>query len=311
LYGKFTGFGDSLLNLQLIQNRVKRSAKIRPHADVTISTSPKKQVNRRRLRRKAAQNLSFRGSETPLRIRWIFFLGIMKASTLSIFVILALVFGACSEDERPGDLIHTMTRYLNGKPVEYAKTSYTYDDNGRIAKSISESPSGDIVSEYVYDANLLTIMMEGNVYSVSKFENEKITQYIVYQEEPDTLNFTYEAGKLTAISYDKTVCPLITDARGNITAILVDGLWKVYEYGKKGTNPFQNISVNFFTYSDVVANRKLDVTALVQYVSKNNAWFPEVAKYAYTYDKVSEIFYNITCFNTSCKYSARLTYRDL
>ena len=50
LYRKFTGFGDSLLNLQLIQNRVKRSAKIRLHAGGSVSTSPKKQDNSRRLR---------------------------------------------------------------------------------------------------------------------------------------------------------------------------------------------------------------------------------------------------------------------
>src|SRR5688572_4035528 len=36
------------------------------------ATSPKKQVNRRRLRMKAAQNLSFWGSETPLQIQWAF-----------------------------------------------------------------------------------------------------------------------------------------------------------------------------------------------------------------------------------------------
>jgi hypothetical protein len=36
-------------------------------------TSPKKQVNRRRLRMLAAQNLSLWGSETPRQIQWAFF----------------------------------------------------------------------------------------------------------------------------------------------------------------------------------------------------------------------------------------------
>jgi len=36
-------------------------------------TSPKKQVNRRRLRMLAAQNLSSWGSETPRQIQWAFF----------------------------------------------------------------------------------------------------------------------------------------------------------------------------------------------------------------------------------------------
>jgi hypothetical protein len=35
-------------------------------------TSPKKQDNRRRLRTTAAQNLSYRGSETPHQIQWEF-----------------------------------------------------------------------------------------------------------------------------------------------------------------------------------------------------------------------------------------------
>ena len=39
-----------------------------------VEASPKKQDNRRRLRLRAAQNLSSRGSETPLQIRWIFLL---------------------------------------------------------------------------------------------------------------------------------------------------------------------------------------------------------------------------------------------
>lgn len=39
---------------------------------IFIGTSPKKQVNRRRLRLPAAQNLSYRGSETPHQIHWVF-----------------------------------------------------------------------------------------------------------------------------------------------------------------------------------------------------------------------------------------------
>jgi hypothetical protein len=37
-------------------------------------TSPKKQVNRGRLRMMAAQNLSLWGSETPYQIQWAFFI---------------------------------------------------------------------------------------------------------------------------------------------------------------------------------------------------------------------------------------------
>jgi len=39
-----------------------------------VGASPKKQDNRRRLRTKAAQNLSYRGSETPHQIQWAFFI---------------------------------------------------------------------------------------------------------------------------------------------------------------------------------------------------------------------------------------------
>jgi hypothetical protein len=40
----------------------------------SLGPSPKKQVNRRRLRTTAAQNLSLWGSETPRQIQWAFFL---------------------------------------------------------------------------------------------------------------------------------------------------------------------------------------------------------------------------------------------
>ena len=46
--------------------------------------SPKKQVNRRRLRMTAAQNLSFWGSETPHQIQWAFFLFAGGISTFTV-----------------------------------------------------------------------------------------------------------------------------------------------------------------------------------------------------------------------------------
>src|SRR5258706_14848474 len=51
------GFGTRFLNLTIKQYRVKPSAKTRPHHAIGV-TSTKNQVNGRRLRSRAAQNLS-------------------------------------------------------------------------------------------------------------------------------------------------------------------------------------------------------------------------------------------------------------
>ncbi len=59
-------------------------------------TSPKKQVNRRRLRMLAAQNLSLWGSETPRQIQWAFFCFEFWVSSLKFEVITQMKLSAVS-----------------------------------------------------------------------------------------------------------------------------------------------------------------------------------------------------------------------
>src|SRR5690606_19495799 len=79
------GSGTRLLNLTRKQCRVKPFDKTRPHPD-SSGPRPKSRITVEGCGEWAAQNLSFGGSETPLRIWWVLSFSARQYNTLNLMV---------------------------------------------------------------------------------------------------------------------------------------------------------------------------------------------------------------------------------